>query len=50
MEIIPGEQPGESDIALSWKQERMWRIGASLDDSGTKSTGRYQGGLNAVAG
>jgi hemolysin activation/secretion protein len=45
MEIIPGEQPGESDIALSWKQERMWRIGASLDDSGTKSTGRYQGGL-----
>lgn len=45
MEIIPGEQPGESDIALSWKQEHMWRIGASLDDSGTKSTGRYQGGL-----
>lgn len=45
MEIIPGEQPGESDIALSWKQERMWRIGASLDDSGTRSTGRYQGGL-----
>ncbi|CAI1577037.1 Hemolysin transporter protein shlB precursor [Serratia quinivorans] len=45
MEIIPGEQPGESDIALSWKQERMWRVGASLDDSGTKSTGRYQGGL-----
>ena len=45
MEIIPGEQPGESDIALHWKQERMWRIGASLDDSGTRSTGRYQGGL-----
>ena len=45
MEIVPGEQPGESDIAVSWKQEKMWRIGASLDDAGTKATGRYQGGL-----
>jgi len=45
MEIIPGEQPGESDIAVSWKQQKMWRIGASLDDSGSKSTGRYQGGV-----
>ena len=45
MEILPGEQPGESDIEVSWKQEKMWRLGASLDDAGTKSTGRYQGGL-----
>lgn len=45
MEILPGRQPGESDIALLWQQQRMWRVGASLDDSGTRSTGRYQGGL-----
>ena len=45
MEIIPGEQPGESDIAVSWKQDKMWRVGLSLDDSGTRSTGRYQGGV-----
>lgn len=45
MEILPGSQPGESDIALLWQQQRMWRVGASLDDSGTRSTGRYQGGL-----
>lgn len=45
MEIIPGEQPGESDILLDWKQSRMWRIGLSLDDSGSRSTGRYQGGV-----
>lgn len=45
MEILPGSQPGESDIALHWQQQRMWRVGASLDDSGTRSTGRYQGGL-----
>ncbi|MFE8151190.1 ShlB/FhaC/HecB family hemolysin secretion/activation protein [Brenneria goodwinii] len=44
MEIIPGEQPGESDIVITRKQEKMWRLGLSLDDSGTKSTGRYQGG------
>lgn len=43
MEILPGEQPGESDIALHWKQEKMWRVAAGLDDSGTRSTGRYQG-------
>lgn len=45
MEILPGSQPGESDIALHWQQPRMWRVAASLDDSGTRSTGRYQGGL-----
>jgi len=45
MEIVPGTQPGESDVLLRWQQSRIWRIGASLDDSGTRSTGRYQGGL-----
>lgn len=45
MEIVPGEQPGESDILLHWQQAKIWRLGASLDDSGTSSTGRYQGGL-----
>ncbi|WP_392435604.1 ShlB/FhaC/HecB family hemolysin secretion/activation protein [Yersinia sp. HM-2024] len=44
MELLPGEAPGETDIALSWKQSKMWRLAASLDDSGTRSTGRYQGG------
>ncbi len=45
MEILPAAGPGESDIALRWRQQRMWRVAASLDDSGTRSTGRYQGGL-----
>ena len=45
MEIVPGVQPGESDVLLRWQQSRLWRIGTSLDDSGTRSTGRYQGGL-----
>lgn len=45
MEIVPGEQPGESDIIISRKQDRYWRLGMSLDDSGTRSTGRYLGGV-----
>ncbi|WP_140920967.1 ShlB/FhaC/HecB family hemolysin secretion/activation protein [Limnobaculum xujianqingii] len=43
--MLPGAEPGETDLAISWKQDRHWRLGASLDDSGTTSTGRYQGGL-----
>ncbi len=45
VEILPGQQPGESDIVLNWQQQRMWRAGVSLDDAGSRSTGRYQGGL-----
>ncbi|OON34698.1 ShlB/FhaC/HecB family hemolysin secretion/activation protein [Izhakiella australiensis] len=45
MEIVPGDRPGESDIQMRWKQAKIWRIAASVDDSGTKDTGRYQGAL-----
>ncbi|MDR0805267.1 MAG: ShlB/FhaC/HecB family hemolysin secretion/activation protein [Enterobacteriaceae bacterium] len=45
MEIVPAEQPGESDIIIRRQQSKFWRIGLSLDDSGTTSTGRYQGGV-----
>ncbi|MCT4716625.1 ShlB/FhaC/HecB family hemolysin secretion/activation protein [Enterobacteriaceae bacterium H18W14] len=45
MEIVPAEQPGESDIIITRQQSKFWRLGVSLDDSGTTSTGRYQGGM-----
>lgn len=45
MEIVPAEQPGESDIVISRQQSKFWRLGLSLDDAGSSSTGRYQGGL-----
>lgn len=45
MEIVPADQPGESDIIISRQQKKFWRLGMSLDDSGTAATGRYQGGL-----
>ena len=44
MEIVPTERPGQSDVIVTWQQSRKWRLGLSLDDSGTRSTGRYQGG------
>lgn len=44
MEIVPTDRPGESDVVVNWQQSRKWRLGLSLDDSGTRSTGRYQGG------
>ena len=45
MEIVPGDKPGESDIVITRHQQRMWRVDASLDDSGSESTGQYQGAL-----
>jgi len=42
MAIVATDQPGESDILVNWQQPRFWRLGLSLDDSGTRSTGRYQ--------
>lgn len=45
MQIIPGDKPGESDVVITRNQSKYWRVGLSLDDSGTKDTGRYQGGM-----
>lgn len=45
MDIVPGDKPGESDVIIRRQQSKFWRLGLSLDDSGTKSTGRYQGGI-----
>ena len=44
IEIVPGEQPGESDSLIKWRQARPVRLSLSADDSGSDSTGKYQGG------
>jgi len=41
----PAAQPGQSDLAVQWKQRLPFRLGVSLDDSGTRVSGRYQGTL-----
>lgn len=45
IEIVPGEQPGDSDLLIKWQGGRKVRLSASADDSGSRSTGTYQGGL-----
>lgn len=41
----PGAQPGESDLVIDWKQRFPFRLTLSADDSGSKATGKYQGGI-----
>jgi hemolysin activation/secretion protein len=36
---------GDSDLLVTWAQNRPIRLQLSLDDSGSKSTGKYQGGV-----
>lgn len=38
--------PGQSDLLIRWKQGRPWRVGLSVDDAGTKATGKRQGSAN----
>ncbi|WP_446469695.1 ShlB/FhaC/HecB family hemolysin secretion/activation protein [Xenorhabdus stockiae] len=45
MELVPGDEPGETDIVVQRQQSRFWHMGAWLDNSGTKATGREQGGM-----
>ncbi|MDR1280148.1 MAG: ShlB/FhaC/HecB family hemolysin secretion/activation protein [Opitutaceae bacterium] len=43
--IVPGAEPGESDLVVVWKQAFPWRLTLSLDDGGTEATGRIQGSV-----
>jgi len=45
IQIVPGDQPGESDLVIKWSGGRGYRIGLSADNSGSRSTGTYQGGI-----
>lgn len=41
-QIAPGDKPGESDIIIELKRSRLWNYVFSLDDSGSKTTGKLQ--------
>lgn len=45
MQIVPAGELGESDVIVSVKRSKPWKAIASLDDSGTKGTGKLQAGL-----
>lgn len=39
----PDARPGDSDLVVDWKQDFPFRFNLSLDNSGSESTGKYQG-------
>lgn len=45
IQIEPGAQAGESDLVLYWQQKFPFRLNLSVDDGGSRNTGRYQGAL-----
>jgi hemolysin activation/secretion protein len=47
--IVPGAEPGESDLVVVWKQAFPWRLTLSADDGGTRATGRTQGSVAVSA-
>ncbi|WP_404841767.1 ShlB/FhaC/HecB family hemolysin secretion/activation protein [Burkholderia cepacia] len=46
MQIVPADVPGESDVVLDVKRAKPWTVVASIDNSGTRATGRLQGNLS----
>lgn len=49
IQITPAEagdaRPGESDLVINWKKNNPLRINVSVDDSGSRATGKHQGSL-----
>lgn len=43
IQITPADQPDQSDLVIAYQRTTPVRVSLSLDDSGGKSTGRYQG-------
>jgi hemolysin activation/secretion protein len=42
IKIAPGGKTGESDILITVKRDKPWRFTLSLDDSGSRATGKLQ--------
>ncbi|WP_088509582.1 ShlB/FhaC/HecB family hemolysin secretion/activation protein [Burkholderia ubonensis] len=46
MQIVPGDVPGKSDVVLDVKRGKPWTVVASIDNSGTRATGKLQGNIS----
>ncbi|MEB6379361.1 ShlB/FhaC/HecB family hemolysin secretion/activation protein [Leclercia adecarboxylata] len=44
MRLLPGQYYAETDVRLTRKLGKPWQLGAWLDDAGSRTSGRYQGG------
>lgn len=45
----PDAKPGESDVVIRYRQAFPFRLTLSADDGGSKTTGKYQGGVTLSA-
>ncbi len=43
IQIAPGTEPGQSELHIRWRQGLPLRLNLSVDDGGSRATGRYQG-------
>jgi hemolysin activation/secretion protein len=41
MQIVPGDQPGESDVVVTVQRSKPWSLVVSADNSGQRETGGY---------
>ncbi|CAG4898729.1 ShlB/FhaC/HecB family hemolysin secretion/activation protein [Paraburkholderia gardini] len=46
MKIEPTDTPGESDVVVTVKRSKPWSFVASVDNSGTDATGKWQGNMS----
>ena len=46
MELLPGDLPGETDVGLTVKRTKPWRLAFTFDDTGADATGKLQAGTN----
>ncbi|KWN82671.1 hypothetical protein WM24_18800 [Burkholderia ubonensis] len=46
MQIVPADVPGESDVVLDVKRGKPWTVVVSIDNSGTRATGKLQGNIS----
>lgn len=50
IQIIPATQPNESVVAIQWQQRTVpYRLSFGFDNSGSQSTGKYQGNVTLSA-
>ena len=45
--IVPGKSPNESDLLIAWERKKKIpiRVNFSLDNAGSRATGKYQGNI-----
>lgn len=48
MKLVPGADPGATEIVIDVQRSKPWLAGFSIDDSGIESTGRLQAGVSVA--